>query len=369
MSDNFCFSHTVGYMFQGGTNLEPIMRSLLYTLIIQVFLTSFIYGFDECPFKCSCVGTTVTCNELQENLPQSFPSQTTRLHISNSYINNIKSESLRIMGNLQNLVLEAVDITFIHSCAFANLPKLQEIKIIDSSVYSIVRNGFSYLKNVKQIIIQKSNITSFSQFAFNDIEGLDLLNISGVRLDTVESSAFTNLSSVRNLILENNIVKVIKPRPFQNLQNISNFVISKNVFHSKICGMFGVISHKTIGHLEFVGNRLECDCGILVLNKMPSEFATVSDNRCTKPASVKGMLLSDVTKGTLCNITETNACNILPIKPVHNCNTYTYDEPIQPRDEVKYPDDNDDKSSAPCFESINTATHAVLIILMYTIII
>lgn len=345
------------------------MRGLLSALVIQVFLTSFVHGFDECPFKCSCDGTAVTCKDLEENLPPSLPPQTTHLHIKHSHINNIDSESLSIMSNLQVFVLESTDITFIHPCSFANLPKLQEIKITDSFIQRIVKNGFSYLKNVKQIIIEKSNISSFSQFAFNDIEGMDLLNISGLRIDKVESSAFTNLSTVRSLVLEKNIVKVIKPRPFQNLQNISNFIISKNVFHTRICGMFGVISSETIGHLEFAGNSLECDCGILVLNKMPSEFATVLDNRCIKPAPVGGMLLSDVTKGTLCNTTSAYTCNIPSIRPVHSCNTYTYDEPIQPREEVKFPqEDTGDGNSAPSCKSVITATLTYLNVLIYLII-
>ncbi|NXN90840.1 EPYC protein, partial [Rhinopomastus cyanomelas] len=90
-------------------------------------------GFPTC-LLCTCLGTTVYCDDHELNAVPPLPKKTTYFYARYNRIKKINRNDFAPLSNLKRIDLTANFISEIHEDAFRRLPQLEELVLRDNRI-------------------------------------------------------------------------------------------------------------------------------------------------------------------------------------------------------------------------------------------
>jgi hypothetical protein len=221
---------------------------------------------------------------------------------------------------------------------------LTKIEFKNVQIGEIVSNGFSHLSYVKEIVLFKITVQKMHEYAFNDLTNIDNVLIESMNIANMKNFVFHGWSNIRRVQLKSLTVLSMKPRPFQDFEKIDQLEIIGGTFASSMCGMKGIINTESVKKFKLLNNHVNCSCDSTWMFeiKRNSKDIEVFNNKCL--GSDDDVTKLDVDK--ICTDVESPECSgdIITKTKIHDCRTYTMDEPIIPRDTVHYPEKKDSQN-------------------------
>lgn len=175
---------------------------------------------------------------------------------------DMKKESRKTMGKLQQITLYIVLFGFISPCSAFSLknctistplrdiqPKVlcykmgffripwwipRNTKILDISFNAFAQiqiGDFKHLSNLQDLNISNNRISQIQEGALDDLSKLTNLNLASNRLKAVSSGMLHGLSNLLVLRLDDNNIKDIEESAFSTLQNLKVLNLTKNHLH------------------------------------------------------------------------------------------------------------------------------------------
>ncbi|TSK22740.1 Leucine-rich repeat, immunoglobulin-like domain and transmembrane domain-containing protein 1 [Bagarius yarrelli] len=222
----------------------------------------------SCPSKCSCLYHKLTdgskvrsviCNEPEMSLlPDSFPSDTSKLTIEKTAIKSIPSEAFKNLPNLEFLWMSFNVLSSVKVDSFRGLNSLEELRLDGNFLAAFPWESLKYMPNLKLLDLHSNKLSSVSKEAAKYIKSLRYLDLSSNNLLTMPSEVLSTWMTV----------KLIQ----------------------------GEESSKII--LGLHDNPWLCDCRLYDLvqfQKSASQLVAFIDTslRCTAPGSLSGVLFID----------------------------------------------------------------------------
>ncbi|CAG7831021.1 unnamed protein product [Allacma fusca] len=217
-----------------------------------------------CPAK-SLEVLNVSLNRLQDITDLSFKekeSETDRcktqlrvLDVSSNRLIVLPSRSLLALTNLQELYLQANEISNIQDRALTNLRALRILNLSGNKIVAIPKDLFADAKEITEIYLQNNSLTSVAPGLFSNLNQLavldlshnlltsDWMNASGAfrglirlvflrlgynRLSHLNPEAFADLYSLQILSMEHNTIQVIDGNTFSAMNNLHTLILSHN---------------------------------------------------------------------------------------------------------------------------------------------
>lgn len=316
------------------------MRFLLFLVTIKTVVCQ---SPDACPFLCMCSNRSVICKGVNI-FPTGLPVDLETLVFDVSSFTDFKQNSLKTFKSLKTLRIINSNFTYIHVCSISNLNNLTKIEFKNVQIGEIVSNGFSHLSYVKEIVLFKITVQKMHEYAFNDLTNIDNVLIESMNIANMKNFVFHGWSNIRRVQLKSLTVLSMKPRPFQDFEKIDQLEIIGGTFASSMCGMKGIINTESVKKFKLLNNHVNCSCDSTWMFeiKRNSKDIEVFNNKCL--GSDDDVTKLDVDK--ICTDVESPECSgdISTKTKIHDCRTYTMDEPIIPRDTVHYPEKKDSQN-------------------------
>nr|CAI5868255.1 unnamed protein product [Callosobruchus analis] len=158
------------------------------------------------------------------------------------------SSSVRNLTKLSTLKLSFCGISQLKPGAFANLPNLTTLALIDNKIERIPRGVFNNL-NVGTLFLQRNQIETIDAEAFDDMPNLFRIKLNANKISIWNSDWFKNTPRLSQLYFRRNRIEVIPEQAFKNLKATYlpggrielEIYLSKNLIHTIHPQAFGGI--------------------------------------------------------------------------------------------------------------------------------
>uniref|UniRef100_A0A3B3BIR8 Epiphycan n=1 Tax=Oryzias melastigma TaxID=30732 RepID=A0A3B3BIR8_ORYME len=172
-------------------------------------------GMPTC-LLCTCLGTSVYCDDLRlENVPP-LPKETTHFYARYNKITKINKSDFASMNKLKRVDLTANEITSIDGQAFIGLPDLEELIVRQNHLTQLPA-----LPETMTLIDASHNSISWKGIhkeAFKDMTGLLYLYLSDNNIDYIPVPL---PHSLRSLHLQRNNIQMMNEDTFCNLNDFN----------------------------------------------------------------------------------------------------------------------------------------------------
>ncbi|KAK9966044.1 hypothetical protein ABG768_005095 [Culter alburnus] len=224
---------------------------------------------SSCPAQCSCFyhklsdgskSRSVLCNDPDlTDIPNNFPSDTSKLRIEKTAIGRVASETFLYLNSLEYLWISFNSLSSLSVDSFRGLYALDELRMDGNVLTSFPWECLTDMPSLRLLDLHNNKISSIPAEATIYIRNLTYLDLSSNSLATVPAEVLTSWFSLK---------------PPQDTEN------SKMI-------------------LGLHDNPWQCDCRLFDLvqfQKFPSSSVAFIDTglRCAEPESLSGVLFSDI---------------------------------------------------------------------------
>ncbi|CAF4205393.1 unnamed protein product [Rotaria socialis] len=160
----------------------------------------------ECPTRCTCASTAVTCRGLQlREIPNDIPKFTTELYLQDNLIKRIPRN-----GNLQRLKnLRILDL------------QNNQLEEIDDDAF----NGFD---SMNQLFLNNNSLHRITSLTLNGLINVQILNLNANKLTCIKNDTFISMNKLETLSLNNNQIKYVTSSLFDQLRLLSELNLESN---------------------------------------------------------------------------------------------------------------------------------------------
>ncbi|NWU89338.1 EPYC protein, partial [Upupa epops] len=139
-------------------------------------------GFPTC-LLCTCLGTTVYCDDRELNAIPPLPKKTTYFYARYNRIKKINKNDFAALNNLKRIDLTANFLSEIHEDAFWRLPRLEELVLRDNRIRRLpeLPSTLTFIDISKNRLGRKG----IRNEAFKDLHELQHLYITDNNLDHI----------------------------------------------------------------------------------------------------------------------------------------------------------------------------------------
>ena len=256
------------------------------TGLMMGFLLSNVLGTQmpasNCPMKCNCTDSEVTCHNLT-SYPSSFPPATTKIAIQDSHLKEIPKSALNELPDLLSFEISSSKINSINSQAFSDL-SVENFTIVNSSIRVLKSKAFEKCIEIDSFLIKDTKIDlieekvfidmyDFGRFkiesssvgivqthAFFNINFFEHMEFIGLHISLVEKSAFDTLSLGGKCEFSDNRIDSLHLDTFTNFLDRltpTNLTVSRNTV-KRFDGVFVTFPFENATHMEIFENVIPC---------------------------------------------------------------------------------------------------------------
>ncbi|NXL36285.1 EPYC protein, partial [Glaucidium brasilianum] len=172
-------------------------------------------GLPTC-LLCTCLGTTVYCDDHELHAVPPLPKKTTYFYSRYNRIKKINRNDFSNLKNLKRIDLTANFISEIHEDAFQRLPQLEELVLRDNKIRQLPELP----STLKFIDVSKNRLgrKGIRSEAFKDLQKLQHLYITDNNLDHIP---FPLPESLQALHLQNNNIQEMHEDTFCKMKDFT----------------------------------------------------------------------------------------------------------------------------------------------------
>ncbi|NXG07966.1 EPYC protein, partial [Sakesphorus luctuosus] len=172
-------------------------------------------GLPTC-LLCTCLGTTVYCDDRELDAVPPLPKKTTYFYSRYNRIRKISRNDFANLNNLKRIDLTANFISEIHKDAFQRLPQLQELVLCDNRIRQLpeLPSTLTFLDVSKNRLGHKG----IRNEAFKDLNELQHLYITDNNLDHIPLPLPESLQALH---LQNNNIQEMNEDTFCKMRDFS----------------------------------------------------------------------------------------------------------------------------------------------------
>uniref|UniRef100_A0A3B3HLX1 Epiphycan n=1 Tax=Oryzias latipes TaxID=8090 RepID=A0A3B3HLX1_ORYLA len=172
-------------------------------------------GMPTC-LLCTCLGTSVYCDDLKLDSVPPLPKETTHFYARYNKITKINKSDFAFMNKLKRVDLTANEITAIDGTAFIGLPELEELVVRQNHLTQLP----ALPETMTLIDASHNSIGSkgIHKEAFKDMTGLLFLYLTDNNIDYIPVPL---PESLRSLHLQRNNIQMMHEDTFCNLNDFN----------------------------------------------------------------------------------------------------------------------------------------------------
>jgi len=172
-------------------------------------------GMPTC-LLCTCLGTSVYCDDLKLDSVPPLPKETTHFYARYNRITKINKSDFASMNKLKRIDVTANEITSISDNAFSGLPALEELVIRENHISQLpaLPAGMTLIDGSHNNI----GARGIHREAFKDMSGLQYLYLTDNHIDHIPVPL---PDSLRSLHLQRNNIQTMHEDTFCNLKDFN----------------------------------------------------------------------------------------------------------------------------------------------------
>jgi len=247
---------------------------------------------DHCPTGCTCANHMVDCTyppydsfgnsrpltkfpDMNSNkIDKSLKDFTKDYYLDGNELTKVPSKVCSPFASLEELRLEANQISTIDKYAWDKCDKLMMLSLRDNRLTVVTNKMFSGLPRLENLILDENDIQVLNAQAFSNMPKLRWLYIRKTKLHTVNSKAFYKVPQLEFLHFEDNQLSYLPTGWFNTLKEDCD---DPKVFLS--------------------GNPVNCDCSLKDFYKKEEDYDDLVDFyeiSCAYPARNRGYTLEEL---------------------------------------------------------------------------
>nr|AVK72342.1 slit1 protein [Meara stichopi] len=150
----------------------------------------------QCPERCSCHGTSVTCSRSRlHDVPINIPEGTTEILLDDNIIESIHMHAFSKFKQLHRIELGNNRISFIHPSAFEGLKYLSALSLYNNRITELPVNIFRGLTNLKLLLLNSNLLKCVHRDTFKDLHSMLLLSLFDNNIQSISNGTFSTTNA------------------------------------------------------------------------------------------------------------------------------------------------------------------------------
>ncbi|XP_043926059.1 transforming growth factor beta activator LRRC33 [Protopterus annectens] len=215
-------------------DIKMEMLSIYFWLKFIVLLTCRC-GSDSLPHKhCNLIEETAVCSTSGlDTVPPDLPQHIRGLVLNRSIIKSLKSNSLLLYSDLEDLNLSENEIEMVEMGAFHKQKRLQKLRLNDNALhlnYQSAANALQDLSSLRLLDLSGNKLSEdmVMYLLQKPLPSLETLSLSRNIIMRLEHSTFEGLSHLKELNLEKNYIYEIEEGTFDDLKALLQLNLAYN---------------------------------------------------------------------------------------------------------------------------------------------